>query len=266
MLYFKPTVLNTSYFNIEKRCVSPRTNFFLFRLETKQSKLVSNRISSKTVADKVNNLVSFNSRFASFSYYINESLGSEIITNGALINFANDWIKTGNPGQIVGGGAFINQFQGIGQSNPTAKENTQYTVTFDITFVSDTPELYINLYGGIHLITPAVQSYSLNLSSGVGNNTVNFSNTSAAPSSFLIKNISVKETVFHPEQTFINIKTNSEMVLKIYEQTSSTNVDPESSTVLGLRWQGLAVLPGTSEVEYQQHADPSTQNYVYFKD
>lgn len=266
MLHFKPVVQNTSYFNIEKRCVSPRTNFFLFRLETKQSKLVSTMIASKTVATGVNNEVRFNSRSVDFSYYLTAGEGNEMVRNGALIDFANDWSSAGTVIQVIGGGAQISQSSNIGQSHATALPYTLYTIRFDITEVTGAAKLFINLYGGYLEITPTVTSYNIQLTSSSANNAFNILNSQSSASSFVIKNISVKQTIAHEEQTFLGVKSNSEMVLKIYEQTSSINLDPTDASVLGLRWQGLAVLPGTSEVEYQQHEDPSTQNYVYFKE
>ncbi len=65
---------------------------------------------------------------------------------------------------------------------------------------------------------------------------------------------------------FDNLKLNSFYNLVVYEQTNDTNIDPTNAVVLGLRWQGTMIVDGASEVTYTQYANPTTQNYVYFKE
>ena len=51
----------------------------------------------------------------------------------------------------------------------------------------------------------------------------------------------------------------------VYEQTSSTNIDIEDASVLGLRETGKAWVGGTSEVSYIKQEEADKTNDVYLK-
>jgi hypothetical protein len=61
------------------------------------------------------------------------------------------------------------------------------------------------------------------------------------------------------------LSVNSQYDVIIREQTSTTNIDPDDASILGVRWRGLATIDDTSEVEYTQYGNPTSRNYVYIK-
>jgi hypothetical protein len=65
---------------------------------------------------------------------------------------------------------------------------------------------------------------------------------------------------------FDNLKGNSFYSIEVFEQTSSTNVDPKDASVLGSRWIGTMIIDEDSEVQFEQYPNPTSRNYVYFKD
>lgn len=65
---------------------------------------------------------------------------------------------------------------------------------------------------------------------------------------------------------FDNLKGNSFYNMEVFEQTSSTNVDPKDASVLGSRWTGTMIIDEDSEVQFEQYPNPTSRNYVYFKD
>ena len=53
---------------------------------------------------------------------------------------------------------------------------------------------------------------------------------------------------------------------KVYEQTSTTNLDITSPVVIKVLEEGKANIKGTAEVEYTEHTDTTnTTNYLYIK-
>lgn len=62
-----------------------------------------------------------------------------------------------------------------------------------------------------------------------------------------------------------SFQDNSFYNYKIYEQTSSTNTDIYSDTVIGLRQSGKLFVEGDSEVEYIKQTDADSTNEVYLK-
>jgi len=267
MYYLKETVDNYFYFDIFDRCTSPLLNYFLIRLENKQSRLISAMIATKQVVAGLNNDVSFNARRMKITFKASTIDNSEILINGNLFENLDNWVLAGSPPptHVSTGGARLTSFTGIKQNNINYPQNTQVTVSFQLSEVVSGAQFFGNFYGfNINISSPANTSYTFTGTTTSLDALVNVFNLGTGE--FVVKNMSVKKTVASEEKTFTNLKVNSEMTVKVYEQTSSNNTNPLDNSVLGLRWQGLAVLPGTSEVEYQQHTDPSTQNYVYFKD
>lgn len=65
---------------------------------------------------------------------------------------------------------------------------------------------------------------------------------------------------------FDGLKGNSFYSIEVFEQTSSTNVDPKDVSVLGSRWIGTMIIDEDSEVQFEQYPNPTSRNYVYFKD
>lgn len=267
MYYLKETVDNYFYFDIFDRCTSPLLNYFLIRLENKQSRLISAMIATKQVVAGLNSDVDINARRMKITFKASTIDNSELLINGSLFNNLDNWQLLGStpPTHVSTGGARLTALAGIKQNNINYPKNTQVTISFNLSEVVAGAHAFINCYGAnINITSPANQSYSFNVTTTSSDIVVNFFNLGSGE--YVVKNISVKKTVASAEKTFTNLKENSEMTVKVYEQTSSNNTNPLDNSVIGLRWQGLAVLPGTSEVEYQQHADPSSQNYVYFKD
>lgn len=53
---------------------------------------------------------------------------------------------------------------------------------------------------------------------------------------------------------------------KVYEQTSTTNLDTTDASVVKLLEEGKANIKGANEVEYTEHTDTTnTTNYIYIK-
>ena len=249
MYYLKRIFDNYFYFNIVDRCVNAYTNYFLLILENKQSRLISTMIASKVASDEVNNEVVIDHRKLQIKYKVDTALYPEMTTNGSLLSSLDDWTITGTVSHSVGLGAKLNSFSSIVQSSTnTPAQSTEYIVQFTISDVVGTPGALISSLGGFVIITAVngVYEIAINSSSAI-NATISISNTSAS-GSFYVRNISIKRDNVG---SFTGIET---------------NLNPSDVSVKGLRWQGLAVLPADSEVTYQQHPDPSTRNYVYFKD
>tara|TARA_R110002020_G_scaffold115102_2_gene264728 strand:- start:1729 stop:2127 length:399 start_codon:yes stop_codon:yes gene_type:complete len=61
------------------------------------------------------------------------------------------------------------------------------------------------------------------------------------------------------------LQTRSFYKYNVYEQTSSTNTDPNNASVLGLRETGKAWLDGSSEVSYIKEEEADKTNKVYLK-
>lgn len=264
MYYFKRIFDNYFNFNIVERCVNAYTNYFLLVLETKQSKLVSTMIASKVASDDVNNEVTIDNRKLQIKYKVDTSSYPEMTTNGSLLASLDGWSTTGSVTHAVGLGAKLEGFQSIGQQASSAPaQSTEYVIKFTTSDVVGTPTLFIAAFGGFITMTAVNGSYEITLSSSSSIvYSIAFSNSSAS-GSFYVRNLSVKRDSV---DVFDGIEGNSEMTLKVYEQTSATNLNPKDVSVKGLRWQGLAILPEDSEVSYQQHPDPITRNYVYFKE
>tara|TARA_R100001244_G_scaffold11860_3_gene14043 strand:+ start:515 stop:940 length:426 start_codon:yes stop_codon:yes gene_type:complete len=129
-------------------------------------------------------------------------------------------------------------------------------------------KLYANIYN--ECADPEVNSFLITVidkQTRVKSSQV-FPRLGSARADHVIENQRAIEFIFGINSTGYGINglsVNSQYDVIIREQTSTTNTDPTDSSILGIRWRGLATIDDASEVEYTQHANPTTRNYVYIK-
>ena len=129
--------------------------------------------------------------------------------------------------------------------------------------------LYVNIYN--ECTDPEVNSFLITVidkQTRVAQSQV-FPRPAVTRSEHVVENQRAIKFIFGVNSTgygFTLLNVNSQYDIIIREQTSTTNTDPTDASILGVRWRGLATIDDTNEVVYTQHANPSTRNYVYFKE